>query len=67
VGNIIVGLGKTEAVILRTEQGRGEKYSQDERIRAVIKNVHRNPTGPQIELSRTAPELLIRTLRNGGA
>ncbi len=59
-GDIIVDLGRTEAVVPRSEQGRHERYSQGERIRAVIVEVHKQPKGPQIVLSRTDPRLLVK-------
>jgi N utilization substance protein A len=59
-GEIIVDLGRTEAVVPRSEQSRHERYSQGERIRAVIIEVHKQPKGPQIVLSRTDPRLLVK-------
>ncbi len=59
-GDIIVDLGRTEAIVPRTEQSRHERYSQGERIRAVIIDVHTQPKGPQIVLSRTDPRLLVK-------
>lgn len=59
-GDIIVDLGRTEAVVPRGEQSRHERYSQGERIRAVIIDVHTQPKGPQIVLSRTDPRLLVK-------
>jgi N utilization substance protein A len=59
-GDIIVDLGRTEAVVPRSEQARHERYSQGERIRAVIIDVHTQPKGPQIVLSRTDPRLLVK-------
>jgi len=59
-GDIIVDLGRTEAVVPRSEQARHERYSQGERIRAVIVEVHKQPKGPQIVLSRTDPRLLAK-------
>ena len=59
-GDIIVELGRIEAVLPRKEQSRAEAYSPQDRIRAVIKRVNRNAKGPQIELSRTDPALLIK-------
>ena len=59
-GDIIVDLGRTEAIVPRSEQSRHERYSQGERIRAVIVDVHTQPKGPQIVLSRTDPRLLVR-------
>jgi N utilization substance protein A len=59
-GDIIVDLGRTEAVVPRSEQARHERYSQGERIRAVIVEVHQQPKGPQVVLSRTDPRLLVK-------
>ncbi|HEX4494850.1 MAG TPA: transcription termination factor NusA [Thermoanaerobaculia bacterium] len=59
-GDVIVDLGRTEAVVPRSEQARHERYSQGERIRAVIVDVHKQPKGPQIVLSRTDPRLLVK-------
>ncbi len=59
-GEIIVDMGRTEAVVPRSEQARHERYSQGERIRAVIIDVHKQPKGPQIILSRTDPRLLVK-------
>jgi N utilization substance protein A len=59
-GDIVVDLGRTEAVVPRAEQARHERYSQGERIRAVIVEVHKQPKGPQIVLSRTDPRLLVK-------
>ncbi|HVT15433.1 MAG TPA: transcription termination factor NusA [Thermoanaerobaculia bacterium] len=59
-GDIIVDLGRTEAIVPRAEQARHERYSQGERIRAVIIEVHKQPKGPQIVLSRTDPRLLVK-------
>ena len=44
----------------RNEQARHERYSQGERIRGVIVDVHNQPKGPQIVLSRTDPRLLVK-------
>ncbi|MEM9553370.1 MAG: transcription termination factor NusA [Acidobacteriota bacterium] len=59
-GDIIVDLGRTEAVVPKSEQSRHERYGQGERIRAVIVDVHTQPKGPQIVLSRTDPRLLVK-------
>jgi len=59
-GDIIVDLGRTEAAVPRSEQARHERYSQGERIRGVIVEVHKQPKGPQIVLSRTDPRLLVK-------
>jgi N utilization substance protein A len=59
-GDMIVDLGKTEAIIPRDQQSRAERYGQGERIRSILYDVHKNPKGPQLVLSRTDPRLLIR-------
>src|SRR5215467_2754734 len=59
-GRIIVDLGKVEAVLPKPEQSRAESFSQGERIRIVINQVSKEAKGPQVELSRTSPELLKR-------
>jgi N utilization substance protein A len=59
-GRIIVDLGKVEAVLPRVQQSRVESFAQGERIRVVIHDVHRDTKGPQVEVSRTSPELLKR-------
>ena len=59
-GDLIVEIGRVEAVLPRKEQSRAESYTPGERIRAVIKGVNRGAKGPQILLSRTDPALLIK-------
>jgi N utilization substance protein A len=59
-GDIVVEIGRNEAVIPRKEQSRAESYNPGDRVRAVIKGVNRGVKGPQIMLSRTDPALLIK-------
>jgi N utilization substance protein A len=59
-GNIIVDLGKIEAMLPRSQQTPGEMFSQGERIKAVIHNVTKEAKGPQVEVSRASAELLKR-------
>ena len=59
-GDLIVEVGRIEAVLPRKEQSRAESYTPGERLRAVIKGVNRSAKGPQIVLSRTDPALLIK-------
>jgi N utilization substance protein A len=60
-GDMIIDLnGKTEGIIPRSQQSRAERYSQGDRIKAVIVDVHTQPKGPQVVLSRTDPRLLIK-------
>ncbi len=58
--DIIVDIGKTEALLPLREQSRAETYKQGERIRAVIVKVLQVSKGPQVILSRTDPQILIR-------
>ena len=57
-GDILVNLGRTEAVIPLKEQIRKERYRQGDPIRAYVVNVLRTAKGPQVILSRTHPGLL---------
>ena len=59
-GNIVVDLGRTEAILPLREQVRRESYRPGERIQAYVLDVQRNARGPQIVLSRTSPALLIK-------
>ena len=59
--NILVDLGKVEALLPRSEQVDGERYEQGSRIKAVITEVRSGTKGPQVILSRRDPEL-IKTL-----
>src|SRR5437870_1493392 len=59
-GDIIIEIGRIEAVLPRKEQSRAESYAPQERVRTVIKGVNRSAKGPQIVLSRTDPALLIK-------
>src|SRR6188508_830512 len=59
-GDIIIEIGRIEAVLPRKEQSRAESYSPQDRVRTVIKGVNRSAKGPQIVLSRTDPALLIK-------
>jgi transcription termination/antitermination protein NusA len=59
-GNILVNLGRTEALLPYREQIRKEHYRQGDNIRACILEVKNNPKGPQVIVSRTCPEFLAR-------
>src|SRR5215212_3560104 len=59
-GDIILEVGRIEAVLPRKEQSRAESYTPGDRVRMVIKGVNRSAKGPQIVLSRTDPALLIK-------
>jgi N utilization substance protein A len=59
-GNIIVDLGRTEAILPVREQVPRESYRPGDRIQAYVLDVQRNARGPQVVLSRTSPGLLIK-------
>src|SRR4051794_11912303 len=59
--NVLVDLGKVEALLPRSEQVDGERYEQGSRIKAVITEVRSGTKGPQVIVSRRDPEL-IKTL-----
>lgn len=61
--NIIVNLGRTDAILPEREQIPRERYRQSDRIRAYIYDVDLTAKGPQIILSRTHPNLLIELFR----
>src|ERR687897_718912 len=58
--NIIVNLGRTDAILPEKEQIPRERYRQGDRIREYIVDVALTSKGPQIVLSRTHPGLLIK-------
>ena len=57
-GNVIVDVGRGEATLRRNEKIGREAYRPNDRIRCYIKDVRREQRGPQIFLSRTAPEFM---------
>ncbi len=60
--NIIVDLGKVEAVLPPGEQTPGEKYNVHDRIKIYVINVKKTNKSPQIYVSRTHPGLVKRLL-----
>ncbi|HBG99407.1 MAG TPA: transcription termination/antitermination protein NusA, partial [Rhodobacteraceae bacterium] len=62
-GNIIVDVGASEAMLRRNDKIGRESYRNGDRIRAWIKDVRREPRGPQIFLSRTAPEFMAELFK----
>ena len=58
--NVFIDLGKTEAVLLPTEQMIGEEYALGNRVKTYIIEVKKTSKGPQIMVSRTHPGLLKR-------
>src|ERR1043166_3479887 len=59
-GNIVVDLGRAEAMLRRDELLPRESFRQGERVRAYIYDVREETRGPQIFLSRTHPQFLAK-------
>lgn len=59
-GNVIVDLGRAEAIIPRDHVIPREHMRNNERVRAFIRDVRRENRGPQIFLSRTVPEFMAQ-------
>ena len=62
-GNVIVDVGRGEAILRRNEKIGRESYRPNDRIRCYIKDVRREPRGPQIFLSRTAPDFMAELFK----
>ena len=62
-GNVIVDIGRGEAVLRRNEKIGRESYRPNDRIRCYIKDVRREARGPQIFLSRTATEFMAELFK----
>jgi transcription termination/antitermination protein NusA len=62
-GNVIVDVGTGEAILRRNEKIGRESYRPNDRIRCYIKEVRREVRGPQIFLSRTAPEFMAELFK----
>ena len=58
--NVIVQLGKIDAILLPNEQIAGEEYNFGDRIKVYVLEVKQTTKGPQIYVSRTHPELVKR-------
>jgi N utilization substance protein A len=58
--NVILEIGKAEAILPEREQIPGERYNPGDRVRAFVLEVRRTAKGPQISLSRTHPGYLAR-------
>src|SRR6201994_597636 len=56
--DVIFDLGKAEARMPRREQSRLEQFSVGERVRVILLRVDRAAKGPQVVVSRAAPELV---------
>ena len=62
-GNIIVDIGRGEAILRRNEKIGRESYRPNDRIRAYIKDVRREARGPQVFLSRTDPQFMAELFK----
>ena len=62
-GNIIVDIGRGEAILRRNEKIGREAYRIGDRIRCYIKDVRREPRGPQVFLSRTDPQFMAELFK----
>lgn len=59
-GDLVVDLGRAEALLSNKEQAPREVYRQGDRIKALIMDIRMTPKGPQILLSRTHPGVLAK-------
>src|SRR6266699_1743151 len=59
-GNVVVDLGRGEAIVRRDEMLPRETLRNGDRVRAYIYDVRREPRGPQIFLSRTHPQFMAK-------
>src|SRR5688500_3806821 len=59
-GNVIVDLGRGEAIIRRDELIPRENFKYGDRVRAYVYDVRREQRGPQIFLSRTHPQFMAK-------
>ncbi|MWB76751.1 transcription termination/antitermination protein NusA [Pseudooceanicola sp. 216_PA32_1] len=62
-GNVIVDVGRGEAILRRNEKIGREAYRPNDRIRCYIKDVRREQRGPQIFLSRTDPQFMAELFK----
>ena len=62
-GNVVVDVGRGEAILRRTEKIGRESYRPNDRIRCYIKDVRRETRGPQIFLSRTDPRFMAELFK----
>ncbi|MBT4830743.1 MAG: transcription termination/antitermination protein NusA [Marinovum sp.] len=62
-GNVIVDMGRGEAILRRNDKIGRESYRPNDRVRCFIKDVRREPRGPQIFLSRTDPQFMAELFK----
>ena len=59
-GDIYINLGRVEAILPIKQQIRRERYHQGNTVRAIIVDVRKDTKGPQVILSRTDPNFLVK-------
>ena len=62
-GNVIVDMGRGEVILRRNDKIGRESYRPNDRVRCYIKDVRREPRGPQIFLSRTDPQFMAELFK----
>ncbi|MEE3317165.1 MAG: transcription termination factor NusA [Pseudomonadota bacterium] len=62
-GNVIVDIGRGEGILRRNEKIGRESYRPNDRVRCFIKDVRRETRGPQVFLSRTAPDFMAELFK----
>lgn len=63
-GNVIVNLGKLDAILSEKEQVKGESYPINERLKVYVVEVKPSTKGPKVYVSRTHPDLVKRLFEN---
>jgi len=59
-GDVVLDIGKAEAILPRRFQSRAEVYAHGERVRGIVVEVSKHSKGPQVVISRTDPYLVVR-------
>ncbi|MBD65889.1 MAG: transcription termination/antitermination protein NusA [Halobacteriovoraceae bacterium] len=63
-GNVILDLGKADAILTRRETIYGETFKPGDRVQAYLSEVVMTNRGPEIRLSRTSPMFLVKLFEN---
>ena len=66
-GNLVIDLGKTDALLPRSEIIPGEQFKPGDRVQAYLSDVALTPRGPQLYLTRTSPEVSHEAVRSRSA
>ncbi len=59
-GDVLVDLGRLEALLPMAERVPGERYEHGTRLRCLVVSVRKGMRGPQVQVSRTHPQLVRR-------